>query len=83
MPRSVRRLAAAWAQLLCLPDSLYAEGLKTAASLMVEPFPADATPDPDIPDTYILERGVIRVFYRVVRDGPQAVVDVVAIYANS
>ncbi|GAA2124924.1 hypothetical protein GCM10009727_12830 [Actinomadura napierensis] len=35
------------------------------------------------PDTYTLERVVIRVFYRVVRDGPQADVDVVAIYANS
>jgi plasmid stabilization system protein ParE len=79
MPRSIRWLDAAWEQLLSLPDALYKEGLAAAAALMVDPHPADARPDPDLPDTYLLERGHVRVFYRVVGEE----VDVAGIWPNS
>jgi plasmid stabilization system protein ParE len=81
MPRSIRWLDAAWEQLLALPDVLYKEGLAAAAALMVVPFPQDARPDPDIPETYLLERGNVRLFYRVVGNGDE--VDVAGIWPNS
>ncbi|WP_344595055.1 hypothetical protein [Actinomadura vinacea] len=46
---------------------------------MVDPHPADSRPDPELPDTYLLERGHVRVFYRVVA----AEVDVAGIWPNS
>ncbi|GAA2444362.1 hypothetical protein GCM10010191_71350 [Actinomadura vinacea] len=55
------------------------EGLAAAAALMVDPHPADSRPDPELPDTYLLERGHVRVFYRVVA----AEVDVAGIWPNS
>ncbi|MFD0686036.1 type II toxin-antitoxin system RelE family toxin [Actinomadura fibrosa] len=79
MPQSVRWLPTAWAQLLALPDALYKEGLAAAAGLMVDPFPDDAVPDEEIPDTFRLHRGMVRIFYRVVQDD----VDVVGIWPNS
>ncbi|MFC9976600.1 hypothetical protein ACFVH6_37450 [Spirillospora sp. NPDC127200] len=38
-----------------------------AAGLMADPYPDDARPDPDIPQTDILERGHLRLFHRVVQ----------------
>ncbi|WP_395108118.1 hypothetical protein [Actinomadura sp. SCN-SB] len=80
MPQSIRWLDAAWAQLLALPDVLYKEGLAAAAALMMDPFPEDARPDPELPDTYLLERGHVRLFYRVV-GGTE--VDIAGIWPNS
>ena len=79
MPRSVRWLAAAWAQLQALPDELYKSALQAAASLMVDPYPRGAEPDREIPDTFVLRTEWITLWYRVIGDE----VDVVGIWPNS
>ncbi|MBO2461680.1 type II toxin-antitoxin system RelE/ParE family toxin [Actinomadura violacea] len=79
MPQSVRWLPEAWMQLVALPETLHKEGLSAAAMLMVNPHPDDAEPDAEIPDTFVLRRGMVRIFYRVVGTD----VDVAGIWPNS
>ena len=79
MPKSIRWLDEAWAQLAELPDQLHKEALETAGHLMADPLPAGSEIYPDVPDTYRLAIGYVTLFYRLLDDE----IDIVRLRPNS
>jgi plasmid stabilization system protein ParE len=79
MPRSIRWLDDAYAQLQALPPVLHKGAQEAAGSLLSDPYPEGSAPDQVLPDTFILRTGFVTIFYRLVGDE----VDVVGVWANS
>ncbi len=79
MPRSIRWLDDAWAQLRDLPEQLHKEALEAAGHLMADPLPAQSQTYEHVPDTYRLDTGHVTLFYRVVGDAE----DIVRVRPNS
>lgn len=79
MPLGVRWLPQAWQQVNALPAEMYKDAQRTAGGLLADPFPPGTEPDPDIPDTYALRTGLIRLAYRVIGDE----IDIVGVWPNS
>jgi hypothetical protein len=79
MPKSIRWLDDAWAQLGELPEQLRKEALATAGRLMADPLPAESQTYEAVLDTYLLASGQVSLFYRVIGDA----IDVVRVRPNS
>lgn len=79
MPKSVRWLDEAYAQLRALPGQLYEDALAAAGRLMADPRPAGSEAYEPVPDAYRLNVGHVTLFYRVVGDE----IDVVRVRPNT
>jgi hypothetical protein len=79
MPRSVRWLAAAWDQLNELPSEMFKDAQLVAGGLLADPYPQDAVPDPEIPDTFVIRTWLTIVFYRLSGDE----IDIAGVWPNS
>lgn len=79
MPKSVRWLDEAYAQLQALPGQLYEDALAAAGRLMAVPRPAGSGAYEPVPDTYRLNAGHVTLFYRLVDDE----IDIVRVRPNT
>lgn len=68
MPKSVRWLDEAYAQLQALPGQLYEDALAAAGRLMADPRPAGSEAYEPVPDTDRLNAGHVTLFCRLVDD---------------
>lgn len=68
MPKSVRWLDHAWAQLNALPNQLRIEALEVSGRLLADAHPDGARVYTPVPGTFVLDTGRIMLYYRLVDD---------------
>jgi hypothetical protein len=79
MPKSVRWLDHAWAQLTAMPEQLRKDALEVSSRLMADAYPEGWRVYEAVPDTYRLDTPRISLYYRIIG----ADVDVVRVEPNS